>query len=133
MTRDTCFAMVDAAGRCGSWHCYRGLPGLCSATGLDTSLPRSSHAPLDDRLRGETRLRFHEDLPAYEFRVDELRDWLAALPVYTPPSSLLETLLELDGLAASPLDADLALRLFLEYLVDTAERRGARAVLLRRD
>jgi hypothetical protein len=117
MGKETVYAL-EVNGVRRRWEVYNGAPYFSLI--LDTSLPRHTFAALDGRV-GERERWFAEDL----------EDWLRSLPAYTPPKSLLGILLELDALAPG-LDADLALRLFLEFLAAEMKRVGAEAVYIKR-
>lgn len=120
MGRDTCFALVSASGVCGPWRVYNGAPMLTHV--FSTSLPRTFFDDLDVPLSTYGR----------EISVEELREWVKKLPAYHPPDSLLGLFEQLDDFEGM-LSDELAVRLFLEYLIALAEKEGAPWVSIRRE
>jgi hypothetical protein len=118
MGRDTAYAM-EVRGERKSWQNYDGVPYFSSF--VSSGLPRYSFEALDTPLR--TRIRWTRE---------EIGERLRSLRPYKPPSTLLGIFLELDDLAPG-FDDDLALRLFLEFLVVEMAREGADAVYIRRE
>jgi len=115
MTRETCYAIVDASGnRLTPRRIYTGVP----FGEIDTTLPNWYWEPLDGRLEATGGV----------LSLSRLRAWLSSLPRFTPPASLLDLVHFVDDIGYA-LEPELALRLFIETLLaEIAVTPGAAAV-----
>ena len=118
MTRGTYYCYGFADGHKGPLRYYGGVP--CGY--IETGLPRTYWAPVDDRLAQTGGV----------FTRNRLRGWLDDLAPYEPPGSLLELVDFVDD-AGSYFEPELTLRLFLEVVLRGMDAEGAVEVHISRD
>jgi hypothetical protein len=117
MTRATTYAIRTAAG-CSAWRLYTGVFGV-------GELPNWYDEALDAAIRA--RYDFRED--AAVFRRADLLAWLAELPPFEPPA----TVLAFVEMCTEELEEPMVIRLFLERMLQLLPGDGAAAVLIRRE